>query len=170
MRARISSKPCFPFVFRRPPSVYVKFQEGYNNIDRVLEASPAILDAVHADLASCCSGTGRESEFSSEQFFRMMVIKTIEGLSYRDVIIRVTDSDFLRNFSRINSGTMMNFAALDMAAKCVLPVTWEKINQILSGYARRGKKISGKKLRLDSTVCESNIHYPTDASLCWDGF
>ena len=103
-------------------------------------------------------------------FFRMMVIKTIEGLSYRDVIIRVTDSDFLRNFSRINSGTMMNFAALDMAAKCVLPVTWEKINQILSGYARRGKKISGKKLRLDSTVCESNIHYPADASLCWDGF
>src|SRR5271157_5919271 len=170
MRAKISSKPCFPFVAGRQPSEYLKFQERYNRIDGLLEANPGILEAVHADFAKHCSGEGRESDFSSEQFLRMILIKTLEGLSYRDVIIRVTDSDFLRNFSRIYSGDMMNFAVLDMAAKCIDPTTWEKINAILADYARHGKKISGKKLRLDSTVCEANIHYPTDASLCWDGF
>lgn len=170
MRLKIASEPCFPFVFRRPPQEYVKFQERYNSIDKVLEDNQSILETVHDDLAACCSGEGRESDFSSEQFLRMLIIKTLEGLSYRDVIIRVTDSDFLRNFSRINSGPMMNFTALDMAAKAILPATWEKINDILSRYARRGKKISKQQLRLDSTVCEANIHYPTDASLCWDGF
>ena len=170
MRAKIISKPCFPFVFKRPPQEYLKYQEKYNRIDALIDANSTILDAVHADLARCCSGAGRESEFSSEQFFRMFIIKTIEGLSYRDVIIRVNDSDFLRNFSRINSGNIMNFTGLEMAAKCILPATWEKINAILSSYARRQKKISGKRLRLDSTVCEANIHYPTDASLCWDGY
>lgn len=170
MRAKIASKPCFPFVHHKQPQEYRKFQERYNSIDQLLEANPAILEAVHADLARCCSDKGRESEFSSEQFFRMLLIKVLEGLSYRDVIIRVTDSDFLRNFSRINSGTMMNFTVLEMAAKCILPSTWEKINDILSGFARRRKKITGDQFRMDSTVCEANIHYPTDASLCWDGF
>jgi len=170
MRAKIASKPCFPFVFHKPPQEYRKFQERYNSIDQLLEANPAILEAVHADLARCCSGKGRESQFSSEQFFRMLLIKVLEGLSYRDVIIRVTDSDFLRNFSRINSGTMMNFTALEMAAKCILSSTWEKANGILGGFARRRKKISGGQFRMDSTVCEANIHYPTDASLCWDGY
>jgi IS5 family transposase len=51
-----------------------------------------------------------------------------------------------------------------------MPQTWKKINAILSDYARKTKRISGKQFRLDSTVCEANIHYPTDASLCWDGF
>lgn len=168
MRTKIAFQPSFPFVLGKPPKIYVEFQQRYNRIDKVLDETSAVLEAFHADIASHCSDEGRESQFSSEQFFRMIVIKTIEGLSYRDTIIRVTDSDFLRNFVRIGSGDLMSFAALEMAAKCVSAATWDKINAILSNYARRKNKISGKRLRIDSTVCESNIHYPTDASLLWD--
>lgn len=168
MRTKIAFQPSFPFVLGKPPKIYVEFQEKYNRIDRVLDENPAALEAFHADVARHCSDEGRDSTFSSEQFFRMIVIKTIEGLSYRDTIIRVNDSDFLRNFVRIGSADLMSFAALEMAVKCVSAATWDKINAILAGYARRKNKISGKRLRVDSTVCESNIHYPTDASLMWD--
>jgi len=47
----------------------------------------------------------------------MIVVKVIEGLSLRDTIIRVADSDFLRNFTRIFSGKMMNLTALQTAMK-----------------------------------------------------
>jgi len=32
------------------------------------------------------------------------------------------------------------------------------------------EKISGEKQRMDTTVYETNIHYPTDSSLLWDSF
>jgi IS5 family transposase len=44
----------------------------------------------------------------------------------------------------------------------------EKLNQALVEEAREKKIILGRKLRCDTTVVESNIHYPTDASLLSD--
>ena len=142
MRNKINIKPCFPFCSRVPKEV-IKFQERYNHIDRILDENPEILEGVHTDLCHPCSSTGRQSTFSSEQFLRMIVVKVIEGLPLRDVIIRVSDSDFLRNFTRIFSGTMMGFTELDTAIKNITPQTWKKINTLLTRYAKRKKKISG---------------------------
>lgn len=44
------------------------------------------------------------------------------------------------------------------------------MNELLSGYAKAEEKITGEKVRLDTTVYETNIHYPTDSSLLWDSF
>jgi transposase, IS5 family len=169
MRNKINIQPFFPS-FSRVPQEVVKFQERYDTISRLLDENPSILETVHADLSRPCSATGRQSTFSSEQFLRMIVVKVIQGLSLREVIIRVSDSDFLRNFTRIFSGTMMGFAELDTAIKNITPETWEKINALLLRYAKKKNMITGKRLRVDSTVCETNIHYPTDVSLLWDSF
>jgi IS5 family transposase len=169
MRNKIHIQPCISFP-SRVPQVVIQFQERYNRISQLFDENLIILEAVHADLSKPCSAAGRQSTFSSEQFLRMIIVKVIEGLSLRDVIIRVSDSDFFRNFTRIFSGDVMGFAELDMAIKSITPETWEKVNELLGRYARRKNKITGKRLRVDSTVCESNIHYPTDASLLWDSF
>lgn len=169
MRNKIHLQPCISFPSRLP-QVVVQFQERYNRISAILDENPAILEAVHADLSRSCSEAGRQSTYSSEQFLRAIVVKVIEGLPLRDVVIRVSDSDFLRNFTRIFSDEMMGFAELDTAIKNITAETWEKINALLLRYAKKRKKLSGKRLRLDSTVCETNIHYPTDASLLWDSF
>ena len=44
------------------------------------------------------------------------------------------------------------------------------MNRVLAEYAKEQEKISSEKLRLDTTVYETNIHYPTDSSLLWDSF
>jgi transposase, IS5 family len=168
MRTKITIQPCFPLVFDGLPKEVADFQERYNAIDRLLDENPAVLSAAHADLCRIGSDSGRKSTFSSEQFLRMIIVMTCEGLCLRDTIVRVADSAFLRNFTRINSGEMMNFTALQSALKVLRPVTWQKINIILFNHARIEELISGERLRVDSTVCESNIHYPTDASLLWD--
>jgi IS5 family transposase len=171
MRKKIISAPVFPLIIDTNfPKIVTDFQEKYDRIGDMLDAHPAILDAVHDDIASMESENGRESSFSSEQFLRILVVKCIEGLSFRDAIIRVADSSILRNFVRIFSGEIMNFTALDTASKKISGQTWETINTILAKSMIASQKITGEKQRVDSTVSETNVHYPTDASLLWDSY
>jgi len=44
----------------------------------------------------------------------------------------------------------------------------EELNRLLLEKARDQKLISGRKLRIDTTVIESDIHHPTDARLLQD--
>jgi IS5 family transposase len=169
MRNKINIQPSFPLCSREPKEVR-EYHERYERISAILDENPLILDALHADLSIPCSAAGRPSTFSSEQFLRIIIIKIIEGCSLREVIIRVSESDFLRNFTRIFSGAMMGFSELDMAIKYITPETWERINTLFLRYAKNNGKITGKRFRVDSTVCETNIHYPTDVSLLWDSY
>lgn len=171
MRMKIDKTPMFPLVIdTNLPKVVDDFKAKYDALSDMLDSHPSILDAVHDDIASMGSQSGRESSFSSEQFLRMLIVKCIEGLSFRDTIIRVADSSILRNFVRIYSGEIMNFTALDAASKMILPKTWEAINLTLAKRLIQAKKVTGEKQRVDSTVSETNIHYPTDAALLWDSY
>jgi IS5 family transposase len=169
MRNKIHCQTRLP-LWGRLPKVVKDYHAKYERISGILDDNPGILEAVHADLSNPCSPSGRQSTYSSEQFFRMIVVKVIEGVSLREVIVRVSESDFLRHFTRIFDGEIMSFSELDAAIKHIKPETWEKVNELLKRYAKRNNKITGLRLRVDSTVCETNIHYPTDASLLWDSF
>jgi len=171
MRKKVDIAPMFPLVIdTNLPKIVDDFKKKFDCISDLLDAHPAILDAVHSDIASMGSENGRESSFSSEQFLRMLIVKCVEGLSFRDTIIRVADSSIFRNFVRVFSGEVMNFTALDAASKMITPQTWEAINLILAKSMITAKKVTGEKQRVDSTVSESNTHYPTDASLLWDSY
>ena len=65
---------------------------------------------------------------------------------------------------------MMDFSFLSKANSILRESTWEAINQALAQYALDQRKITSEKLRLDTTVYETLIHYPTDSSLLWDCF
>lgn len=170
LRKKIEINPCFPFIVSGSLKIIQEYHNKYDGIDRHLESIPEILDAFHKDIRHFGENGGRDSKYSSEQFLRMTIVKCTELASLRDTVIRVNDSDFLRNFSRIGMGDVPNFTLLGEAIKCVKPKTWETINKLLFDHAKEGERITSDSLRLDSTVCESNIHYPTDAYLLWDGF
>lgn len=169
MRVKIDPEPTFPLLFDDGELKIVNdYQQKYDSISTVLDLNPAVLDAIHEDIKDWGSAGGRDSTYSSEQLFRAILVKWMEGLSFRDTIIRIADSTILRNFTRLNSGKVMNFTVLDTAFKKITDSTWSKINTLIEQWALKKKKITGKALRLDGTVCESNIHYPTDAHLLWD--
>ena len=58
---------------------------------------------------------------------------------------------------------------LGRVARQLGPTVIEQIHQRLVAIAQQKKVVSGRKLRVDTTVCETNIHYPTDSSLMKDG-
>jgi IS5 family transposase len=153
--------------------VVKEYREKYQAIDRILIANPGVLDLAHADFCARLSESeeGRESRYTSEEIVRALVVLFLEEDSYRDVVVRIENSDFLRSF--IGFGfykPMMDFTFVSKAFAALSAETWESMNALLGQYACAEDKISGERMRVDATVYETNIHYPTDSSLLWDSF
>jgi IS5 family transposase len=94
----------------------------------------------------------------------------IEQDSYRQVVVRVEDNEFFRSFIKLGHRPMMDYTFLCRAYCALSDETLQKMNDVLSSYAKKEGKISAEKMRLDSTAYETNIHYPTDSSLLWDSY
>ena len=149
-----------------------EYHEKYQIVDRILAETPKILTVFHREVSRVLSKAGRkrQAHFTSDQLLRAILVMEIEGLPYRDTVVRIDDSQFLRRFIRIYDGEMMDHSLLCKAYKAVSPETWQEMNRLLGRYAIDHERITGTCLRVDTTACETHIHYPTDSSLLWDGY
>jgi IS5 family transposase len=148
----------------------------YEGISTILEETPKLLELVHRDLERVLELENRRRfrrggfVYTSEMVLRLSLCQVIEGMSLREIIVRVDDSHYLRRFTRIHGGPMMNHATLCKLRNAIRPETWKKLNAVLAEVAVESEQITGEKLRLDTTAVETNIHWPTDSSLLWDGY
>jgi len=148
----------------------------YDGISEILDRTPKLLELVHRDLERALELENRRRDrrggfvYTSEMLLRLSLCQVIEGMSLREIIVRVDDSHYLRRFTRIQGGPMMNHATLCKLRNAIRPETWKKLNSTLAKTAVEGEQITGDKLRLDTTAVETNIHWPTDSSLLWDGY
>lgn len=112
--------------------------------------------------------TGRNG-MSGEQVLRCAIVMRLGGFSYRQLAFHIADSDTYRSFCRFGySGKPPCHSTLQENLKRVRPETLEAINRKLMLSARDKGVEHGVKVRIDSTVVESNIHHPNDSSLLFD--
>ena len=141
----------------------------YRNIHTILEATPSVLDLVHADLTAGQKKLKRNIEgVPSECILRLAVVQQIEGLSFREVIVRVDDSQMLRFFCRFYDEPVISYSKYATLVNLVQPTTWEKVNELIVQYGRDQKGFKGTQLRIDTTAVETDIHFPMDSSLLCD--
>ena len=152
------------------PKVVRDYRARYRAISQVLDNNPEILSAVHKDLQKLSEGdsTGREGDYTSENILRALVVQHLEGLPFRDAVIRIGSEPFLQDFLRMRKRPVMDFTFLDKCFLVIQPKTWKRVNELLGRYGVAQMMVSTSVIRTDTTVVESNIHYPTDASLLWD--
>jgi IS5 family transposase len=112
--------------------------------------------------------SGREGDYTSENILRALIVMDMEGLPYREAIIRIGSEPFLQDFLRMRKKAVMDFTFLNKCFKVIRPQTWKRVNELLGGYGVAQGAVSTEVIRTDTTVVESNIHYPTDVSLLWD--
>jgi hypothetical protein len=127
----VQVQPCSFLNLSSDQKVVREYRAKYDSIDRFLVAHPEILTAVHRDLRRCGSDKGRGADYSSEQVLHMSIVMTTEYHPYRQTIIRIAESDFLRNFTRVGMGKVMSHNQLCTAFKHIQPSTWQKINTIV---------------------------------------
>jgi transposase, IS5 family len=168
MRMKTAHQPYLMFNLDKPRKSVLEEHRKYDFISVLLDDTPRLLNLFHHDLQEFDEEEGRDSGYSSEQVLRALVVLTLEGMSYRSCVMRLHSDIFLRNFVRLGIGPVMDFSLLCRANRAIKPETWERINAALFQEAKANHGVSGDKLRVDSTVCEASIHFPTDASLLWD--
>ena len=140
-------------------------------ISQILSLHPAIAERVGQDLVSglACPHTGARG-MSGDQVLRVLLLKQMNGFSYRELEFHLADSVTYRSFCRFGAlEPTPTRATLAENLKKVRASTLEAIGAMVLRYAAERGVERGRKIRVDSTVVETNVHAPTDSSLLWDG-
>ena len=142
-------------------------------MSRVLEDNPKIAELVLQDLAAAsgpAQATRGAGGLSGEQVLRILLVKQMNGFSYRGLAFHLVDSRSYRTFCRLGiTDKVPTKSALQANLKALQPATLEAINRLLLAAAQQAKVETGRTVRTDCTVVESNIHDPSDSELLWDG-
>ena len=171
MRTKSSKTLYFDFSGESSIKVAKEYRAKYQAISDLLDANGTLLALAHRDWASLLSTSGKGRDgYTSEQLLRALIVMFLESDSYRDVVVHIDTSEFLQYFVRLGCQPTMDYSFLCKALCALSESTVEALNEVLTRYAVQTGKISGKKQRMDTTVYEINIHYPTDSSLLWDSF
>ena len=131
----------------------------------------ALLLIIQQELAKRCkkSKTRGRPGTTAEVILRMMLLKHIRDWSFEDLTREVRANLVYREFTRIGGGKVPDDKSMGRLARQLGPETVEKLHQRIVEIALENKVARGRKMRVDTTVVETNIHYPTDSSLLGDG-
>lgn len=100
---------------------------------------------------------------------RLLVLKHLYAWSFADCEREVRGRLIYRAFCRLECERVPDEKTLIRLAQALGPEVWKAILGRLVQVARRRRVVRGRKLRVDTTVVETNIHHPTDSSLLGDG-
>jgi IS5 family transposase len=138
-------------------------------IDAFFKGHSTLVERVRLDLERGLKnpGTGRNG-ITPSQALRSLTLMRIKNWDYRELRERIHDGYTLRGFTQFDGHPVPKHDAFNRAFNRLTPATLEAINQAVIQAAVQLGLEDGKKLRVDTTVVETNIHYPTDGTLLWD--
>ena len=149
--------------------------EDLARIDGLL-ADPGLLAPIRAHWDGEARASGRSAvghgrpTIAMATYVRLMVVKQRTGWGYETLVREVSDSLHLRRFCLI---------ALDMRVPDESTIrkltrrlgheTVDEITRLVIAKAQRETRFVGRAVRVDSTVIEADIRYPSDAMLALQG-
>src|SRR3954469_20710358 len=153
------------------PVAVVELPAELAAVDQLL-ADPAVLAPIEVGWAQDARWFGRPT-IPMDRFVRLMVIKARSGWGYESLVREVSDSLHLRRFCRI--GLWDRVPDESTIRKLVRRLGADVIEEICTAVIaeatspRAGaRRLVVRAARLDSTVVEADIRYPTDLGLAED--
>jgi IS5 family transposase len=144
-----------------------KIPQELAEVDRILARIPEALPLVLADLTASVSANRGRRGLSAEQVLRIVILRTIMGLTFSELAFHLVDSATFKAFCRLGARAIKR-SALHKNVRKVKAETMEQINRLLIGVAEMDEVEDGRKVRGDTTVVEADIHPPSDNWLLWD--
>jgi IS5 family transposase len=134
-----------------------------------LLADPALLKPVEQAWDAAARGFGRPT-IPIERLVRLMVIKQRSGWGYETLVREVSDSLHLRRFCRIAlTERVPDESTIRKLVRRLGPEVIEEITRAVIASATSGeRRFVARAARIDSTVVEADIRYPTDLGLAAD--
>jgi IS5 family transposase len=138
------------------------------NISEILEKDMSFLDKVAEDFKTPKESSAGAKGMTIEQIVRVAILKQLRQLSYEELYDELNDNISYRRFAKVHEGKVPKKMTLNENIKRISPEGLEEIHKVIIRTAKELGVEQGKKVRMDSTGVESNIHYPTDGELLWD--
>jgi transposase, IS5 family len=157
-------------LFALVPQLGLRFEPQLEQLDRLLD-DDELFERVREDPARRYPRTTSRGRPSTpvEVILRMLVVMRLYSWSYEQAEYFVNDSLVLRQFCRLYLEKVPDDTALIRWANTIGPETVQALNDRVVQLARSLKVTRGRKLRVDTTAVETNIHFPTDSGLLGDG-
>ena len=94
-----------------------------------------------------------------------LILKHVRNWSY-EVLEREVRAIWFRDFTRVGGGKMPDAKTMGRWGLAVAPEVIKQVHERLVKIANDQGVVVGRRMRVDTTVVETNIHYPTNSS-CW---
>jgi IS5 family transposase len=139
-------------------------------IDTMLEEHPELIMLLKDDIVGKenHSNFGRKDTPTVEQIVRAAIFKEMKGLEYRELEYAQVDSYICAEFIKLDLRKPFSFQMFQKYISRIKVSTLQKLMVEINKIAITEGFEDLQKLRQDSTVVKSNIHYPTNNSLVWD--
>lgn len=115
------------------------------------------------------SRTRGRSQTPAEVVLRLLLLKHVRNWSYDTLEREVRANLAYRDFSRIGLNKVPDAKTLARIGQAISGEVIAELHRRLVELARQKGVVQGRKMRVDTTVVETNIHYPTDSTLLGDG-
>ena len=99
----------------------------------------------------------------------MLVLKHVRNWSYAVLEREVRANLVYRDFTRVGAAKMPDAKTMGRWGVALGPAVIKQIHDRIVQLAHGQDVVQGRRMRVDTTVVETNIHYPTDSSLLGDG-
>src|SRR4030066_1076126 len=140
-------------------------------IDTILNENVRVYEIIAPDIVELnrSSKVGRQDSPSVEQVVRAALYKEMKKLDYRELEYAQEDSRLCGAFIKLEGRSSFSF---EVFHKYISKMRGESLRGLMVEINRIMMQEEGiedgKSLRTDSTVVETDIHYPTNNSLIWD--
>ena len=138
-------------------------------ISDFLDDQEEMIEAVRRDLHRGLKKpqTGRNG-LTPSQVLRSFLLMRIKNWHYRELRERIADGYTLRQFTTFYCQPVPKHHAFHRAFLRLTPKTLKAVNELVVQVAVKLGLEDGKRLRVDTTVVQTDIHHPTDNTLLWD--
>jgi IS5 family transposase len=105
----------------------------------------------------------------AEVVLRLLILKHVRNWSYEVLEREVRANLVYRDFTRVGAGKVPDAKTMGRWGVAVRPEVLKQVHDRMVTIAREKGVIAGRRMRVDTTVVETNIHHPTDSTLLGDG-
>src|SRR5512135_2249626 len=140
-----------------------------DELDTLLQ-DPQLLTLAAKKLGGRCprsEALGRPG-IAPDRLLRCVVLKHLKSWSFRELEYELRHSLLYRRFTRFFEDPTPDFTSFSRTFALFGPEGTRQIHERVVAKAKELKVVSGRKLRVDTTAVETNIHYPTDSALLAD--
>ena len=147
----------------------VRLEPLLEAISDFLDDQRDIIECIRRDLVRGLKkpGSGR-SGLTARQILRSLVLMRVKNWDYRELRERIADGLTLRQFTDFYCAPVPKHDAFQRGIIRLTPRTLKAVNDLVVRAAVKLGLEDGAKLRVDTTVVQTDIHHPTDNTLLWD--